>query len=268
MILLVLIGLGLIFGSFVNALVWRLHEGKDWVRDRSVCTHCHHVLAAKDLVPVLSYLYLRGKCRYCRKPINDTPFAEVLTAVWFAASYAFWPYLILTGGLDSMLNGLLFGLWLVASVILIALLIYDKRWFLLPDKMVFPLIAVSAVWLAVRTWQYGDAGTVLLNAGLSVLVISGLFYVLFQVSKGKWIGGGDVKLGLALGVFAGTPLQACLLLFVASLAGTLAAVPALLQGRATRAMHIPFGPFLIVGLLITVLLGRQLLDWYGGLMAV
>jgi len=268
MMWLVLIGLGLIFGSFVNALVWRLHEDRDWVRDRSECTHCHHALAIKDLVPVLSYLYLRGKCRYCRKPINDTPFAEVLTAGWFVVSYVFWPYPFFNGGLDALRSGLLFGLWLSASVILVALIVYDKRWLLLPDKLVFSLAVVAGAWQGVRLWIGGDVVQGAVDAGLAVLIISGLFYVLFQVSKGKWIGGGDVKLGVALGLFAGTPLQALLLLFVASVAGTLAAVPALVQGKATRSMQIPFGPFLIVGLLITVLFGRQILDWYNGLMAV
>src|SRR5688572_14187716 len=91
MIVVVLIAFGLIFGSFINALVWRLHEGRDWVRERSECLQCHHQLAPKDLIPVLSWLLLRGKCRYCHKPIPDSPLVELAVPALFVTSYFFWP---------------------------------------------------------------------------------------------------------------------------------------------------------------------------------
>ena len=74
---------GLAFGSFVNALVWRIRHKRDFVSERSECTHCHHVLAWNDLIPVLSWLMLRGKCRYCHKKIDDSPVVEVTTAALF-----------------------------------------------------------------------------------------------------------------------------------------------------------------------------------------
>ena len=77
---------GLVFGSAINAMVWRLKVGKSWVHGRSVCSECVHQLAAKDLVPVFSWLFLGGKCRYCRKPIKDHPIVELVTALVFGLS--------------------------------------------------------------------------------------------------------------------------------------------------------------------------------------
>src|SRR4029079_16791155 len=91
MILFLLVVFGLVFGSFINALVWRLHAGRDWVKERSECTHCHHPLAPKDLVPVISWLWLRGRCRYCHKPIDDSPLVELAVPFLFVLSYCFWP---------------------------------------------------------------------------------------------------------------------------------------------------------------------------------
>src|SRR5579859_6630448 len=127
MIVVLLIVLGLCFGSFVNALVWRLHEHRNFVNERSECTHCHHVLAPKDLVPVVSWLLLRGKCRYCRKPIQDTPVAELLVPALWVVSYVYWPH-----ALYSSLGLFTFVAWLLFVVGFVALAIYDFKWFLLP----------------------------------------------------------------------------------------------------------------------------------------
>ncbi|MFZ1812597.1 MAG: prepilin peptidase, partial [Candidatus Saccharimonadales bacterium] len=129
--------LGLCFGSFVNALVWRIRKKRDIVRERSECTHCHHILAWYDLVPVVSYLLLRGRCRYCRKPIDDTPLTELATALLFVISYLAWPYQLAT-----VADWSLVVLWLVLLVGLVALADYDIRWYLLPDVIVFPLIVL------------------------------------------------------------------------------------------------------------------------------
>src|SRR6185369_16739060 len=90
MIVFVLVLLGLIFGSFINALVYRIHAGRNWVSERSECMSCHHPLAAKDLIPVFSWLYLRGKCRYCKKPIPDSPIVELALPALFVVSYLLW----------------------------------------------------------------------------------------------------------------------------------------------------------------------------------
>jgi len=261
MILLLLIVLGLVLGSFVNAFVWRLHKGRDWVNERSECTHCHHQLAPADLIPVISWLWLRGKCRYCGKKIEDSPIVEVVLPLLFVWSYYFWPFQFEGSGMFQ------FMAWLIFLTGFLALTVYDIRWYLLPNKIVFPLTAL-AVAQVITVAIYDMDWHVLLGAALGALVVSGIFYLLFQISKGKWIGGGDVKLGLVLGLLAGGLLEGFLVLFAASVTGLIVSIPLLLQGKANRKTQLPFGPFLILGLIIVKLFGVDIIDWYSNLIYV
>ncbi|HSX43101.1 MAG TPA: prepilin peptidase [Candidatus Saccharimonadales bacterium] len=277
MIVAIVVLFGLVLGSFVNALVWRLHEqdmlhGKKTktaakrraalsiTKGRSMCPHCGHELAAKDLVPLFSWLYLRGKCRYCQTPISrQYPIVEAATAALFAWSYLAWPYGLHGVGLFQLMC------WLLMLVGFVALAVYDLRWFTLPDRIVLPLtvlglvlVAVSAVWV--------QRFTALWQPLVAAAIIFGLFYVLYQASGGKWIGGGDVKLAGVLGLLAATPAKAFLVIFVASLLGTLGSLPALVKGKRGLGMHIPFGPYLLLGTVLTVLYGTQLINWYQSLL--
>jgi len=254
-------------GSFVNALVWRLHEQSkakskkqmdklSILRGRSMCPNCHHELAAKDLVPVFSWLSLKGKCRYCHQPISaQYPLVELATAGIFIFSYYFWPLNLHGAGLFE------FILWLGFLTGFIALMVFDMRWLQLPDKIVYPLITLAFVQLvAVSIWDKDT--TLLLGALWGVLVLGGLFYALFQLSGGKWIGGGDVKLGALLGLMVGGPLNSILLLLVASLTGTAVSLPLLARGTAKVDSRIPFGPFLLVAGVFTRLFGTAVVHWY------
>lgn len=259
MILLSLILLGLVLGSFVNAFVWRVRKKKDWIRDRSECTHCHHVLGPLDLVPVISWISLKGKCRYCGKKIEDSPLTELALPLLFAVSYLSWPYALHGVGLIT------FGFWLVFLLGFTILAVYDFRWYLLPNKIVFPLIILGIVQImTVATYDHNWG--VLYGAAMGALVVGGTFYLLFVLSNGTWIGGGDVKLGIVLGMLAGGVLEGFLVLFVASLGGMLAALPLIVQGKAHRKTQLPFGPFLMLGLIVVVLYGDALLGWYTGLL--
>ncbi len=267
MIILVLVVLGLAFGSFINALVWRVHAQEAAktsaakrklaiTTGRSMCVHCRHELAAKDLVPIFSWLWLRGKCRYCHKPIDDTPLTEILTPLLFVVSYLWWP-LAWTGE-----GKLLFGFWLVFLVGLIAMAKYDLQWFLLPNRILFPLCYLLAVQLALQFVVYGGGKDLLFRSIYGFLIGGGIFWALYQLSRGKWIGGGDVKLGWFLGVLVGGPANSLLLLFVASLLGTAVSLPLLATGRARRKTHLPFGPFLIGAAVIVQLFGTAFIGWY------
>lgn len=245
---------GFAFGSFINALVWRIHKRKNWVSDRSICTHCRHVLAPIDLIPVFSWLMLRGKCRYCGKRIEDTPLPELLLPALYAVSYLLWPLDAGGVGLAALL------VWLAILVGLVALFVYDMKWQLLPNGLV-AYVTVGALVLAVldavsRGWYH------LLSAVIGGVVIFGFFWILFQVSGGKWIGGGDVKLAFALGVIAGSPAKALLVVFIASLLGTLVAVPGMLSQKLGKASKVAFGPFLVGATIIVFLWGQKLIDWY------
>jgi prepilin signal peptidase PulO-like enzyme (type II secretory pathway) len=266
MIIAVLLVFGLVLGSFVNALVWRAHEQEGQknpdkklsiLHGRSMCPHCKHELAAKDLVPVLSWLSLGGRCRYCSKPISEQyPLVEALVAASFVASYIWWP--VTLGGTQTAI----FVVWLAILVGLAALLVYDLKWLLLPNRIVYPLTIAAALMAVLRIADDAHPGAALLKTVLAVVIAGGIFYVLFQVSDGKWIGGGDVKLGWLLGLVVGTPSKSILLLFLASLMGSLVSLPLLLQHKVKRDSTIPFGPFLIVAAVIVQLFGADVLNWY------
>lgn len=265
-----LIVLGLAFGSFVEALVWRLHQQSlpkrrraatdkelSMLTGRSMCPNCKHTLSAADLVPVLSWLFLRGRCRYCRAPIGwHSPVLEIVTALLFVASYIWWPLGFDNGG------ALGFIVWLVALVGFMALVVYDLRWMLLPDKIVFPLMLMAAAYVVVVAVFFGAGVGHVIDAGLSMLISGGLFYVLHRVSNGRWIGGGDVKLGFVIGLLLANPTYALFGLFMASLLGTILALPGLISRRLSRTSKLPFGPFLIAGAIIAMLFAQPIIDYY------
>lgn len=273
MIIAVLLVVGLCMGSFVNALVWRLHEQESQKRKkkqdkkylqelsvlkgRSMCPSCKHGLGVKDLIPVLSWLSLGGKCRYCKKPISaQYPVVELATAALFVGSYIWWPMPFTTA------QTLLFILWLPLLVGFMALIVYDFRWMLLPNRIVYPLAYIAGAFAVISVVSAEKPGMALINTTLAVIIGGGLFYALYQVSNGKWIGGGDVRLGWILGLIAGTPARSALFIFIAALLGTVISLPLMASHKMKRNSIIPFGPFLIIGLIIVQLFGHSILFWY------
>lgn len=248
--------LGIVLGSFVNAFVWRIRNKKDWVNGRSECTHCHHELAPKDLVPIFSYLFLKGKCRYCHRKIDDTPIVEIALPILFIVSYIWWPFGLTNGGLFQ------FVFWLIFLVGFLALADFDIRWMLLPDKIVFPLTVLAIVEYLCLAVIFNYSWHFLISAALGALILGGSFYILFQLSSGRWIGGGDVKLAPLLGILAGSPMQALLVVFIASIFGTIYSVPLLMKVDTTSKKLIPFGPFLILGIFIVKIFGSRIINYY------
>ncbi len=265
----ILVVLGLCLGSFVNALVYRLHEqskSKTKTKDlsilkgRSICPHCKHELAPADLIPLFSWLWLRGRCRYCKRSISKQyPLVEVALAVVFVGSYVFWP-----GNLAFTGQQLLFASYLASSVGLMALLVYDVRWMLLPTKVIYPTFAVAlAGRLAyILFFVHYAVGHKLLMLALSILVASGIFYLIHEASKGKWIGFGDVRLGLVLGALLADPVKSFLMIYVASILGLMYVLPSLIRRRKSIHGTLPFGPFLIAATWLVVIFGQSILDWY------
>ena len=267
MIILILFALGLCFGSFINALVWRIHlqarasskkkqAELSIVHGRSMCMYCKHHLAFWDLIPVISWIALKGRCRYCHRKYPDTPVSELVTPLLFVFSYVFWPM-----SYDSK-GTTFFIFWLIFLTGFIALALYDLRWYLLPNRIIFPLYAVAAVQIIASLVFYDLGLSGLLLTVASILVGGGIFYVLYQISGGKWIGGGDVKLGFLIGALLGDPLKCVLFIFLASLVGTLVSLPMLVAGKMKRTSHLPFGPFLLISAFIVVLFGSSLIQAY------
>lgn len=268
---LVLLVLGLALGSFVNALVWRLHEqdqarkskvksqNLSIINGRSICPNCRHVLAWYDLIPLISWLILRARCRYCQKPISiQYPLVELAAGLVFAGSYIWWPQTVHLNG-----QWLLLSAWLAAFVGLLALAVYDLRWMLLPNKILYPalLVAVAGRIAYIAAYEPRPAHALALWLG-AVIVSSGIFWILYITSKGQWIGFGDVRLGLVTGTLLADPYKALLMIFLASLIGSLAAVPDLIKRQKTLASRLPYGPFLITAAAVCVVFGQPIIDWY------
>jgi prepilin signal peptidase PulO-like enzyme (type II secretory pathway) len=250
---------GLAFGSFALAMVDRMKSKRDWVRGRSECDQCMHKLAIRDLVPLFSWLVAGGKCRYCHKKLSPAyPLVEISMGTAFLLSYLYFPFELEGSRI------LLLVLWLLALVVLGGLFVYDLRWFKLPNKLVYPLIGISAVYriVYIATTDNSAAGYALGVVG-SVAVGAGLFWILHLISKGEWIGDGDVRLGMAMGLLLPGPLEAWLAIFVASTLGLLIALPQARKNKKGLKMKIPFGPVLIVGLFVSYLFGGSVIDWYG-----
>lgn len=270
MIILLLGLLGLCLGSFANALVWRWRQQRvgeekrpkkvpkelTITQGRSMCPSCRHQLGFWDLLPVVSWLALRGKCRYCHKPISwQYPVVEALTAGLFIVSYLYWPL----GW--SNLGIFQFAIWLIVLVGLLALLVYDARWQLLPSRLVYPLGALVALQVVVVGVVQGSMSAVL-GAASGAICLGGLFYLIFAISDGKWIGGGDVRLGFVLGALVGGLLEAVMVLFFASVLGTLFSLPTLSSKNNALKLKVAFGPFLIAAAIIVYLFGASFIGWY------
>lgn len=278
--------LGLCMGSFAGATVWRLRarqlvqdkkakepydkqEYKQLVpltkvtltSDRSRCLSCGHTLKWYDLLPLVSWLSTGGKCRYCQVRIGwFEPLIELGTAGLFAASLLLWP-----ASLTSGIAITEFVIWLVAGVFLMILFAYDLKWFLLPNQIVFPLIGLGIIAAALHLVDASSLWVALASLGGAVVILSGLYLLLWALSKGQWIGFGDVKLGLALALLLGRWELAFIALFAANLVGCLLVLPGMLTGKLNRQTRVPFGPLLIVGFVIAGLLGAMILRGYNGL---
>ncbi|MCL4357459.1 prepilin peptidase, partial [Patescibacteria group bacterium] len=248
-------------GSFVNAFVWRMHENKNWVSGRSECVWCHHHLGLWDLIPVLSWLWLKARCRYCQKRISlQYPLVEIMVALVFVLSYMFWPRPI------SEIQIVILALWLICATGLIALAIYDLRWMLLPSKIIYAVFGVALVMTLLSIIQSSDRPRAIVYFLIATLIGGGFFYVIYILSKGRWIGGGDVRLGYLLGLLAATPSKSFLVLFIAALMGCIVGAYMAVFHKMKRSTPLPFGPFLIAAMLIVELAGGGIIGLYSRLL--
>lgn len=266
-VLVVLIVLGLCIGSFINAFVWRLHlkleNSKDSkklsiVKGRSVCPNCRHKLSVLELIPLLSWFVLGGRCRYCNKPISPQyPIVEAITALLFVLSYQYWFY-----GLFTYLDTAAFVIWLLIVTILIALSVYDLRWYILPNVLVYPLLVLSVTELIVIGIFIHHLGGHIAAGFLGALAAGGVAYILYAVSDGKWIGGGDVKILAAIGLILANLGELILVILLSSLVGSAISLILIASKKLSRKSVIPFGPFLMASTFISAIWGPIIIWWY------
>lgn len=284
-----LVLLGACFGSFAGATVWRLRAkqlesdkkakeryskeeysrlkkllGKKVKNDRSQCLECGYELKWYDLIPVVSWLSLRGRCRNCHHFIGWFElFMELGLIAFFVLSYMFWP-----GGIESTANLIHFILWLAAGVVMAVLFAYDTKWFLLPDSYSLALAVIGLAIVSVSVVESQHIVGTLISAAISVGILAGLYGALYAYSKGRWVGFGDVKLGIGLGLLLVDWRLALLALFLANLIGCLIVIPLLATKKLSRRAHVPFGPMLISGAVVAWFVGLPIIESYMQLLGI
>lgn len=244
---------GAAIGSFINAAVFRLYRDLPIVNARSRCVHCETTLLWYHLVPLVSYVVLRGACSACRKPIPlQYALVEAATALLFAIETWMW---LQAGGFD-LHAGVLLARDLVAIGALVFLFVYDYQYSLLPDVVTVPaaLLLAAASWYITGNW---------VSVVIGMTVGAGFFALQYAVSGGRWIGGGDIRLGAVMGALLGWPLV-LVALFLSYVLGSVVAVWLLATKRKRAGQTIPFGTFLAVGTVLTLWVGMPILHWYLG----
>ena len=239
---------GLVVGSFLNVVIYRLPRRISTVRPRSRCPYCGGAIRASDNIPLLSWLRLGGKCRSCAAPISARyPLVEALMGALFVACVTVFGFTVTA---------------LVAAVfccLLVALAAIDLEHYLLPDRITLPGIAVGLVfqrWLPSATLLDAVIG-VLAGAGVLILLINLWFWLRDEESMGL----GDVNMLAMIGAFLGWQGVASTLLF-ASLAGALVGLVLVARGSLTLKAKLPFGFFLAIGALVSLFAGEPLIRWY------
>lgn len=249
--------LGAAVGSFTSVVIYRMHKGEKGIfRGRSKCTNCETQLNPLDLVPIASYLVLRGKCRYCSKAISYMyPTLEVVSGAIFAL--LFWKFPFVDGAMNfsSPFVGM-YALYAFYAFVLIFTFFYDLHYLEVSDEIMLPAILVAFIvtLAAPLTPNFVDA---LLGA----LVGAAFFGIQYLVSKGTWIGLGDLRIGAFMGAIFGLKLV-IVALFVSYILGSVVALIISVRKRKLVGVKIPFAPILVTGTFITIFFGTNILTWY------
>ncbi|UCF90034.1 MAG: prepilin peptidase [Desulfobacterales bacterium] len=244
---------GLCIGSFLNVCIYRLPVSKSIVHPRSMCPHCGSFIDFYDNIPILSYLWIKGRCRHCRTPI---PFR--------------YPVVEFLGGLFALGTYLKFGFTFeailyyafIATLLVITFIDIDHQ--IIPDIITLsgiPLCFAASFFLP--TVNYIDSLIGILTGGGSLFLVAWIYNV---ITKKEGMGGGDIKLLAMIGAVVGW--QGVLFtIFVASAVGTLSGLAVILQARKSLKLAVPFGPFLSIGSIAYIFFGPELVRWYFNLLS-
>ncbi|GCE77347.1 prepilin peptidase [Cellulomonas biazotea] len=258
-LLVVLVGLlGLVVGSFLNVVVWRVPRGESVVSPPSACPSCGHRIRPWDNVPVVSWLALRGRCRDCGTSISARyPLVESVTGALFALT-AWW-----LGPVWAL------PAFLYLAAVSVALCLIDVDVHRLPDAIVLPSYVVGLVLLGLASWNPGGTSdwAALLRAAIGAAAMFAFYFVLVVIRPGG-MGFGDVKLAGVLGLYLGWVGWSSLVVgwFAAFVLGGVFGSVLMLARRAGRKSAIPFGPWMLLGAAVGLVVGPQLAEAYLGLM--
>lgn len=246
---LILFLLGAAWGSFLYVVAWRMPQKKDFIKGRSACAACAKQLSFWEVMPIVSYIALKGRCRHCDESISWHYFAaEVVMGLLFIA------------GFEAFGLTYEFALFFFELSILTLIFLVDLYTGWVYEMVVTPAILVI---LAAQLLLGGDPGAYIIGLVIGMLV----FWVQYAGSKGRWIGKGDIWIGALMGVILGWKML-WVGLASAYLLGGVIAIYLVMTQRKKRGDSVPFGPFLTAGTLIALVWGQQILDWYLGLLGL
>ena len=243
-----LLFLGASWGSFLNVIAYRMSVKKTFISGRSYCTHCKKSLHWYDMIPIISFLALRGKCRFC---------AQRISAQYLLAEIGVGLLFVLGGMLIvDMLN---ISLYIIVVSFFTVLFIYDAIAYLVPDRVAIHGIIIIGL---LNFFILRDAKSIIFGG-----IIGGAWFLIqFILSKGKWVGGGDIRIGILLGVLVGYPLI-WLALGISYVGGSLIALVLIILRMKTLKSRLPFATLLLPSGFIIWLWGSQIWQWYVGLIS-
>ncbi|MFH1833237.1 MAG: prepilin peptidase [Candidatus Levyibacteriota bacterium] len=255
MVIFLLFFLGLGIGSFLNVVIDRLPRGESVFKGRSHCEACKKKLAWYDLIPFVSFIILKGRCRYCHSPISFYyPVVELTTGITFVLVFLFFPNENIKYQISNIkyFAELIYYLFIVSSLIVIFFI--DLKYGIIPDRIL--LVAVVATFAYV---------SLILNSLFLIHLLAGFgafffFLLIFLITKGKGMGFGDVEYVFLAGLFLGFP-KIIIALYMAFIIGAFVALALVIAGRKKFSKDtIPFGPFLVLGTLLAFFYSHEIIE--------
>jgi len=254
--------LGLIVGSFLNCVIYRLEEEKSFLKGRSFCPACKKELAWFDLIPVLSFIFLRGRCRYCKARISwQYPLVELANGVIFLSLYV-WLLPLSGSSLINFFN--LFYYWVV-SAFLVVIFVYDLKHYVVPNITIYLAIIISLLWRLVGWLAFDPSAWLEFLKVIGIALVPAiLFLLIVLLSRGRWMGEGDISIVFLMGLILGWP-GILVALAIAFYSGAIIGLGLMAIGRKKLKSAVPFAPFLIAGIFLSLFWQSQLIDWYQAL---
>jgi leader peptidase (prepilin peptidase)/N-methyltransferase len=264
LIIIFLFVLGLVWGSFLNVVIWRMSHGSSPLSGRSICPKCKHVIPWYMNIPVLSFIFLGGRCAFCHKKISIRyPLIELLTGVffvwWFVVGFNFFK---LVGSPWSFIQPVF---WLVTGLTMFAILVIDLLYMVIPFGLNLTLFSLALAYRIGLT-SFGIMNPTDLFRALAAGAGVCLLFVILQlatkaVKKVDGFGLGDIYLAPSLGLLLGWP-KILPGMFAAFVLGSVVGVGLIALKKKKMSQYLPFGPFLIIGTAISLLWGGAIWSWY------
>jgi prepilin signal peptidase PulO-like enzyme (type II secretory pathway) len=254
----IFIGLvGLLIGSFLNVIILRLPENKK-ITGRSICPKCQKKLKWYHLIPLFSFIFLKGKCSKCKEKISwQYPLVELSTALIFV--FSLWQFNIINNSLWSISSIINFSFFIIFASILIVIFVTDLKFYIVPNEVIYPAIFIAFIYQIFNALI--GSKMLILESVLSGLG-AGLFFLwLVVLTRGKGMGIGDIKIAIFMGLLLAWP-NILVALFISFLSGTVIGLFLVVIKRKSLKSEVPFGCFLAPATFIAFFWGAQIINWY------